>query len=452
MRHRPTSFARALRARCPGAAAARRVLPGLGLGALVLGASATAHAQAHFEGLGFLSAPSPGSAAWGMSADGGVVVGLAQAGAGQQAFRWMRTTGMVALGDLPGGAIASWAYGCSPDGRTVVGLGQSTASAPNSEAFRWVAGAGMTGLGSIPGGAAFLSEAYSCSTDGAVVVGLSTGPNGFEAFRWTSPGGMTGLGFLPGGTFSSAQGVTPDGLTIVGYSWTTDHGGGNEACMWTAAREIRPLGDLPGGTFFSVANAVSADGTTAVGQSSSANSGFFGEAFRWTQASGMVGLGDLPGGDFKSNAYACSGDGSVIVGEGSTENGSEAFIWDRRSGMRTVREALLAAYGPGGVGDLLQWRLEAATAISTDGTIIAGYGQNPGRQREAWLARIPTVCYANCDGSTTPPVLNVNDFICFQSKLVAGDTYANCDDSSTPPILNVNDFICFQSKFVAGCQ
>jgi hypothetical protein len=29
--------------------------------------------------------------------------------------------------------------------------------------------------------------------------------------------------------------------------------------------------------------------------------------------------------------------------------------------------------------------------------------------------------------------------------------YANCDNSTTPPVLNVNDFICFQSKFVAGC-
>lgn len=61
------------------------------------------------------------------------------------------------------------------------------------------------------------------------------------------------------------------------------------------------------------------------------------------------------------------------------------------------------------------------------------------------------VCYANCDGSTIAPILNVNDFICFQTKFAAGDTYANCDQSTTPPILNVNDFICFQSRFAAGC-
>ena len=61
-------------------------------------------------------------------------------------------------------------------------------------------------------------------------------------------------------------------------------------------------------------------------------------------------------------------------------------------------------------------------------------------------------CYPNCDGSTAAPVLNVNDFICFQSRFAAGDSYANCDGSTIPPVLNVNDFVCFQTRFAAGCQ
>jgi hypothetical protein len=60
-------------------------------------------------------------------------------------------------------------------------------------------------------------------------------------------------------------------------------------------------------------------------------------------------------------------------------------------------------------------------------------------------------CYANCDGSTIPPVLTVNDFVCFQGHFAAGDSYANCDNSTQPPVLTVNDFICFQSRFAAGC-
>jgi hypothetical protein len=60
-------------------------------------------------------------------------------------------------------------------------------------------------------------------------------------------------------------------------------------------------------------------------------------------------------------------------------------------------------------------------------------------------------CYANCDGSTVPPVLTVNDFICFQSAFAAGNPYANCDGSTVVPVLTVNDFICFQGRFAAGC-
>ncbi len=61
-------------------------------------------------------------------------------------------------------------------------------------------------------------------------------------------------------------------------------------------------------------------------------------------------------------------------------------------------------------------------------------------------------CYANCDGSTTPPILNVNDFICFLNTFAAADAYANCDGSTTPPVLNVLDFVCFLNSFAAGCS
>jgi hypothetical protein len=60
-------------------------------------------------------------------------------------------------------------------------------------------------------------------------------------------------------------------------------------------------------------------------------------------------------------------------------------------------------------------------------------------------------CYANCDGSSAAPILNVNDFTCFLNRFAAADAYANCDASSIAPVLNVNDFTCFLNKFAAGC-
>lgn len=71
-----------------------------------------------------------------------------------------------------------------------------------------------------------------------------------------------------------------------------------------------------------------------------------------------------------------------------------------------------------------------------------------------WLDGVrfdPPLCYANCDGSTLAPILNVNDYICFLNRFNAGDPYANCDNSTTAPTLNVNDFTCFMNRFAAGC-
>jgi len=64
---------------------------------------------------------------------------------------------------------------------------------------------------------------------------------------------------------------------------------------------------------------------------------------------------------------------------------------------------------------------------------------------------VPGGCYANCDGSTQAPVLNVGDFTCFLQRFATGDSYANCDASTQPPMLNVLDFSCFLQKFATGC-
>jgi hypothetical protein len=61
-------------------------------------------------------------------------------------------------------------------------------------------------------------------------------------------------------------------------------------------------------------------------------------------------------------------------------------------------------------------------------------------------------CYANCDGGTIPPILNVLDFNCFLNRFAAGDSYANCDGSTLPPVMNVLDFNCFLNRFAAGCE
>jgi hypothetical protein len=68
----------------------------------------------------------------------------------------------------------------------------------------------------------------------------------------------------------------------------------------------------------------------------------------------------------------------------------------------------------------------------------------------------PRTCYANCDNSTSPPILNVNDFVCFMNRFAAKtaqgyrDPYANCDQDY-PDTFTIADFQCFINKFAAGC-
>jgi hypothetical protein len=72
---------------------------------------------------------------------------------------------------------------------------------------------------------------------------------------------------------------------------------------------------------------------------------------------------------------------------------------------------------------------------------------------KVYINQLPTSnpCYANCDGSATPPVLTANDFQCFINLFAAGNAGANCDQSTSAPTLTANDFQCFLNRFAIGC-
>ncbi|MFN0131754.1 MAG: S8 family serine peptidase [Phycisphaerales bacterium] len=90
-----------------------------------------------------------------------------------------------------------------------------------------------------------------------------------------------------------------------------------------------------------------------------------------------------------------------------------------------------------------------ATGVVPNGAVDAGFSLVA---TGATAAVMGSTCYANCDGSTSVPFLNVNDFVCFQNLFAAGSSLANCDASTIPPVLNVNDFTCFNNRFAAGCS
>ncbi len=202
--------------------------------------------------------PTRTSMATGVSADGGVVVGFSQLGAGaaQHAFRWTNL-GLVDLGVPAGPTGDSRATGVSAAGDVVVGdatfADAASFSGFRSGAFRWTS-TGFQNLGALEPG--FFSIATAVTSDGNTVVGQGgvqitvggSSTNGSRAFRWTSAGGMQAIGPLAGHSHAVATGVSDNGKVVVGISSTgplaynrvLNYGQGT-AFIWTASAGIKEL-------------------------------------------------------------------------------------------------------------------------------------------------------------------------------------------------------------------
>jgi YD repeat-containing protein/probable HAF family extracellular repeat protein len=333
-------------------------------------------------GLGDLPGGDYYSAATDVSADGSVVVGLATSAAGVEPFRWTSDGGMVGLGYLPGGSSGGIAYGVSADGSVVVGHCDSASS--GMEAFRWTSDGGMVGLGNLPGGSV-MREANDVSPDGSVIVGDGNFGSGNEAFIWDATNGvryfkgvLTDLGLdLTGWTLVEARGISADGLTVAGIGINPL----DESEAWIANLSGAPffqgLGDLSGGDlpeddFRSAVfnDCLSDDGSVVVGYSIS-DSGTD-EAFRWTSGGGMVGLGNLRENPSGSRAYGVSANGSVVVGYGGGVR-HIAIRWSDLNGNDQADPDEKLDNHPEFVLESGVFNRSVAYGASVDGSVVVGH-------------------------------------------------------------------------------
>ncbi|MCA9260759.1 MAG: hypothetical protein KDA61_16210 [Planctomycetales bacterium] len=320
-----------------------------------------------FTGLGQLPHGSFTRVAKDLSGDGAAIVGYTYSKLGLKSFRFTPEDGFVSLaGGLDSSDIVANAV--STDGTTVVG---SITSFKGAEAFRWRADEGVVLLGNLPGKATSIARAVS--GDGGTVVGECDD----DAFRWTADEGMVRLiGLPPGCSRFVAHDISADGTVVVGscqgptystvaFCWTESSGG-------VVLKNTINSGEL-------IAKAVTADGAVVVGMAGN-------EAFRWTADGGVVPLERQLAGNGRTLVSDVSADGSVIVGAHESIRGVDAFLWDAKHGMRTVREVLSDELNL--ANSLVGWRLTNVSSVSGDGRFIAGMGWNAQDDLEAWMARV----------------------------------------------------------------
>ncbi len=352
-------------------------------------------------------------------------------------FTWNKAGGRSDFGLLPGMPPYTPAYGVSDNG-VVAGV-MDTVSIP-PRAYRWTGSGALQDLGLLPGEER--SYAWGVSGDGAVVVGHAeygtwtyyTG----QAFRWTAAKGMQGLGYAKAGDFlSDARAVSRDGKTIVGISGPL----GTDAFVWTEQDGMKPLPMLPGSLGDASAEGVTVDGLVIVGASTAPDTTT--HIVRWKGGAVEDLSAGLPLAD--SYALAVSDDGEVIAGSYNAGGPiNTALLWTAAAGAMDLSKHLASV----GIQVPSGYKLEYAYAISGDGLTFGGQARNLATGlREGFVATVPAAgaCKPDCDASGE---LNIDDFICFQTRFAISDPYADCDGSGS---LDIDDFVCFQTAYAIGC-
>ena len=204
------------------------------------------------------------------------------------------------------------------------------------------------------------------TSEGAVVIGNGGGEEFGPAIRWTKSTGSVPLN-LPV-LFPSefrVEDISADGSVLVGRGSSMVEPPRPSAYRWTSSGGYQELAsNIQDASLFSLPTKVSGDGSVVTGFGAVAG-------FRWQQETGTVSIGaKLDGNDVISSENplfrprAISEDGSVIVGEkrAHPDLGGEATRWTKETGL----------VGLGLIVERVEYDSTRATAVSGDGSIIAG--------------------------------------------------------------------------------
>jgi hypothetical protein len=305
------------------------------------------------------------------------------------------------------------------------------------------------------------------------IVYFFNGNTGAEISHWTGPDYIGGVDLTDNGGLALMQATqygrlvnTQTGQEVFSTSgsgaggWYNISGDGSvlviggfsfQVFKLTGAAYLPVINFSAPTSWFSWGSAVSRDGTTVGALSHDYGSNYLNTSVRiWDVASATLintvnttGTGTLQ----DSAVYGAMSDNGQVFAVASwgaqDNNHPEVRVFDRNVNLIESIDTPGSPFSLDVSGDG-QYILAGSKAVHAN-----TFGN--GGQVDLLKHVIATGCYANCDNSSVPPVLNVNDFQCFVNLYAAQDSRANCDNSTADPVLNVNDFQCFVNKFAAGC-
>ncbi|MCA9284089.1 MAG: hypothetical protein KDA22_02650 [Phycisphaerales bacterium] len=325
-------------------------------------------------------------------ANAGLLEGISDNGVGAGSFGtteyfiWTVDGGMQLIGGtIPGNSVGGQGK-ISNDGLFVSGTSLNPDSGVNEMSRYDVTAGEWMLLGGIGDSCdSETSSGWAISGDGNSVVGLGwLGCADAHASQWTDGSGMADLGSTVVDQSSRANAANFDGSVVAGWQ----DGAGRQGAVWVDG--VQELIFKPAGGSAGEAYDVSGDGKWVTGLDIA---GFFGvgSAYRYNTETDMnESLPNLAvGGQSRMAGTGITDDGKTIVG-GTWGLGPATFgtaiIWREGIGTMKISEYLdeLGVAYPDG------YNFAFASAISSDGSWIAGWGSPSGPANQSWIVHLDT--------------------------------------------------------------
>jgi hypothetical protein len=369
-----------------------------------------------------------------MTGDGQKVVGMHAFFTG--GYVWTEETGLGNLGPVNGGVY-------------IARDGSEIASTFFDDTFSWGWSALWTGgfypdmtwdrqplmPGFAPCGGSGQSL-YNISDDGAITVGLSwededgDGSGCEGATGYITQGGVTTmLDNSVNNDSTRANAVNADGSVIIGWGQTNTR----EAMKWINGEQsfLCPDPSSQGGDNFCTEGwDVTPDGSLML-TSLATPDDFNARATLVDQAGNFEQL-PFPDAPFDPTwdtfqGWAISDDGNTVVGEfgGGGFFGSPPYpvMWNRHLGTTIDLQLFLIGQG---LDDLFFWFLDDATAVSSDGKIVAGSGINPDGWIEAYRVDLTKVKLCHKPEGQPQRTIAIN-WDSVPDHMAHGDILATCE-------------------------